>query len=69
MRRKPRRKIIAYAATGTHCGPWVSSRDDVPGMMGRMAIFETYKQALADSNGPAFVHRVTLLIEQEPAQP
>ena len=41
--------------------------DDTNG--GRMAVFETYQRALKDSFGPHFVHRVTMLIEREPAVP
>jgi hypothetical protein len=37
-------------------------------MDGSLAIFETYKAALADSNGPSFVHRVEIFIEREPAE-
>lgn len=68
-RRAPRRKIVAYASTGSHCGPWVSLRDDIPGLHGRMAVFETYRQALTDAGSRLDVHRVTLLIETEPASP
>lgn len=68
VKRKPRRRMIAYASTGSHQGPWVRSRNDVPGMEGSLAIFEQYKHALADSSGPAFVHRVEIFIEREPAE-
>jgi hypothetical protein len=34
-----------------------------------MAVFETYERALKDSFGPHFVHKVTLLIDREPATP
>lgn len=68
MKRKPRRRMIAYASTGTHQGPWVRTRQDVPGMEGSLAIFETYKDALRDAIGPHMVHRVEIFIEREPAE-
>lgn len=63
MKRSPRKKFVAYASTGTHALPWA------PMDGGRMAIFENYKDALKDSFGPDFVHRVTMYIEREPASP
>lgn len=68
MKRKPRRRMIAYASTGSHQGPWVRGRPDVPGMEGSLAIFETYRAALKDSVGPHMVHRCEIFIEREPAQ-
>lgn len=66
MKRKPRRRLIAYASTGSHQGPWVRGNDDVPGMKGSLAIFEKYEDAAKD--GP-MVHRCEIFIEREPAFP
>lgn len=67
MKRKRRRRMIAYASTGSHQGPWVRSSHDVPGMDGSLAIFETYRAALKDAIGPHMVHRCEIFIEREPA--
>jgi hypothetical protein len=67
VRKSPRLKLTMYASTGSHGLPWVPMDDESCG--GRVAIFETYRRALADSFGPDFVHRVTLLIERAPAPP
>jgi hypothetical protein len=65
----PRSRIIAFASTGSHQGPWVRSDDRVPGMAGSLAIFETYSAALKDAVGPHMVHRCEIFIEREPASP
>jgi hypothetical protein len=64
-----RRKLVAYAGTGSHFGPWVQMDDCQRGLRGQMAIFETYADALRSEGNPYRVHRVTMYIEQEPATP
>jgi hypothetical protein len=68
-RKAARAKIVAYASTGSHCGPWVRSDESVPGMKGSLAIFETYADARKDAMGSAFVHRCTILVDRDPADP
>lgn len=58
-----RRKVIeGYAACGSHGKPWVPMINRVPELIGRLAIYETEKQARAE--GP-WVHRVKIYIESE----
>ncbi len=68
-RKAARAKIVAYASTGSHCGPWVRSDDRAPGLKGSLAIFENYADALNDAMGKSFVHRCTILVDREPADP
>lgn len=61
---KRQRRLVmeAYAACGSHGKPWVPMINRVPELIGRLAIYETEKQARAE--GP-WVHRVKIYIESE----
>jgi hypothetical protein len=64
---KRRKTVTAYACVGSHGVPFVTQITRAQENQGRFEIFETYEQAKRMALGPAYVRRVKIYIEQEPA--
>lgn len=64
---KRRKSVYAYACVGNHGLPFATAVTRVQENQGRFEIFETYEQAKRMAIGPAYVRRVKILVDQEPA--